>query len=318
MLSLSFIFCWYIQTFVLGMSLIRPVLHNANSGSKLSSLQFPLVTFQEAHVNHAVTSVGNVWTSHASRTNVTSFTPPKQHDITASTKVIRLEPKKQNIGSVTTATLTRKSIDAGLATNKTFTSPERPEKWLTNTVTLALQRPNIEGIDIPPWSGHLDLRIICIVFNRGFSLSRLLKSLNTVDYLGEKVLLEVFIDRSKKDNSIHTNTYIAASKFKFKHGDYRVHNHTRHVGIYGQWMATWKPAPNSKEIALILEDDVTVSPQIYRWLKNVHKKYDYRADIAGYSLQGRSIKHNYASAGFLIAPFRQICMLYPIVGKYIS
>ena len=302
------------------MSSIRPVLHNANSGCKLNSLQFLLVTFQEAHVNYVVTSVEKVRTSQTSRTKVTSFTPPKEHNITVSTKVIRLEPNKQSIGSVTTATLTvnpRKNIDAGLITRKTFSLLKSTEKWLAKTVTLAPLRPNIEGIDIPPWSGHVDLRIICIVFNRGFSLSRLLKSLNAVDYLGDKVLLEVWIDRSKKDNSIHANTYIAASKFKFQHGDYLVHNHTRHVGIYGQWMATWKPVPNSKEIALILEDDVAVSPQIYRWLKNVHKKYDNRAYIAGYSLQGRSIKHNY-TPGYLIAPFRQICMLYPIVGKFIT
>lgn len=89
------------------------------------------------------------------------------------------------------------------------------------------------------------------------------------------------------------------------------------MGIYGQWMGTWNPAPDSEEIVVILEDDLTVSKHFYRWLKNVHKKYDDlpNLDLAGYALQGRSIKHGGAE-GLLRGPERDICFLYPILGVF--
>ena len=192
--------------------------------------------------------------------------------------------------------------------SKTYTQPNP-------SGTLAPPRPNIDGLEPPAWDRHVDFRIICVVFDRAQSLERLLKSLNTVDYMGAKVLVEVWIDRSKKDDSIDANTYITASRFKFEHGDIRVNNHTRHVGIYGQWLATWKPAPDSKEIAVILEDDISVSPFLWRWLKNAHAKYDGRKEIAGYSLQGRSMKHN-GAPGNLKAPPGHFCMLYAVVGRF--
>lgn len=164
-------------------------------------------------------------------------------------------------------------------------------------------------------SKHPDLRIIVVVYNRPQSLERLLNSLNEADYFKHKVFLEVWIDRSKKDGSIHNATYYAASKFKFLHGEYMVHNHTKHVGIYGQWIGTWNPAPDSNEIAVILEDDLSVSRHFYRWLINVHRKYDDRMDLAGYALQGRSMKHG-GAAGNLRGTDKDVCFMYPILGTW--
>ena len=51
--------------------------------------------------------------------------------------------------------------------------------------------------------------------------------------------------------------------------------------------------PNGKEIALILEDDMTVSPHAYRWLKAVHGKYGRRKDFGGVTLYSNSVTaHN--------------------------
>lgn len=167
----------------------------------------------------------------------------------------------------------------------------------------------------PKSSNHPDLRIIVVVYNRPQSLERLLNSLNEAHYFKHNVELEVWIDRSKKDGSIHNATYYAASKFKFLHGKYKVCNHTKHVGIYGQWIDTWNPAPDSKEIAVILEDDLTVSKHFYLWLINVHRKYDDRTDLAGYALQGRSMKHG-GAAGNLRGPDKDVCFMYPILGTW--
>ncbi|KAL3886472.1 hypothetical protein ACJMK2_026457 [Sinanodonta woodiana] len=161
----------------------------------------------------------------------------------------------------------------------------------------------------------VDLRIVVIVFNRADSLLRLLGSLNVAFYFGERVVLDIWIDRSK-DGQIDENTYRIASEFQFKHGVKIVHNHTFHVGIYGQWLNTWTPKSNSSEIAVILEDDLTVSPYFYKWLKIVHKKYDKLVEVNGYSLQGISIKHGIGSEGLLEAPSGNIVFLYPVIGTW--
>ncbi|KAK3094640.1 hypothetical protein FSP39_004315 [Pinctada imbricata] len=177
----------------------------------------------------------------------------------------------------------------------------------------AAPRPVIEDIKPPPWHKPVDFRIISLVFNRASSLKRQLDSLNTAEYFGDNVLVEIWIDRSKKDGKIDPKTYLVAKNFTFKYGDVRVHNHTRHVGLYGQWFGTWNPDPKSKEIAVFLEDDVSVSPLFYRWLKNVHKKYYRRTDVAGYSLRGTCPRYRGPYVD-IRAPETEFCMLYRATG----
>jgi len=48
----------------------------------------------------------------------------------------------------------------------------------------------------------------------------------------------------------------------------------------GQWIDTWRPRDNSDaELGLILEDDISVSPYAYRWLRAVHRAYRHRTDL---------------------------------------
>ena len=112
----------------------------------------------------------------------------------------------------------------------------------------------------------VDFRIIVIVYNRAKSLQECLESLNTVDYMGDKVALDVWIDRSKT-GVIDGATFTVAKNFRFKGGDVIVHNQTKHVGILGQWMDSWQVKPDTKEIAVILEDDMSAGPFMWKWLK---------------------------------------------------
>jgi hypothetical protein len=161
-----------------------------------------------------------------------------------------------------------------------------------------------------------DLRIIVIVYNRNLSLMRLLDSLNEADYENDAVKLEVWIDRSKT-GIISNDTFQAARGFLFKFGDYMVIARDKHAGICGQWSTSWKPHLNSSEIAVILEDDLTVSPYFYKYLKMVHKKYDRLRDVNGYALQGSSIKLSLnPSRGLLEGPKDALVYLYPVVGSW--
>ena len=163
-------------------------------------------------------------------------------------------------------------------------------------------------------SAYPDLRIIVLTFNRAKSLQRLLDSLNGAIYYSEKVVLEVWIDRSQ-DDRIDQETLNISSQFHFNHGKYSVRCHVTHVGIFGQWLDTWRPDVDSPEIAVILEDDLTVSPFFYKWLKMVHLKYDSYHDINGYALQGVSIKHSGAS-GHVEAPTDALVYRYPTLGTW--
>jgi len=68
----------------------------------------------------------------------------------------------------------------------------------------------------------VDLRIIVITFNRADSLSKLLRSLDTLVLDGDRAALEIWIDRDRK-NGVHQHTLEVASAFKWKGGSTRVH-----------------------------------------------------------------------------------------------
>ena len=160
-----------------------------------------------------------------------------------------------------------------------------------------------------------DLRMIVITYNRAFSLLRLLKSINDAEYYSDSIKLEVWIDISKEGKN-DSSTIDAAQKFQFKHGSYDVHVRKKHAGIYGQWLTSWKPSRNSTEIGVILEDDLTVSPYFYKYLKAVHKKYDNFQEINGYALQGTTLKHSVRDRSTLEGPTGSLVFLYPVLGTW--
>lgn len=181
--------------------------------------------------------------------------------------------------------------------------------WFTMEHTIP-----INNFAIKTFMKNVDLRLIVIVYNRAESVLKCLITLNNADYLGDNVHVDVWIDRSP-DGIIDEKTYKTVLNFKFLHGTYQIHNHTKHVGLYGQWLQTWHPTEDSKEIGVILEDDVNVSPFFYRYLKAVHKKYDSYSEINGYALQGISIKHA-GDPGRLKAPVGNSIFLYPVLGTW--
>ncbi|WAR27067.1 hypothetical protein MAR_012771 [Mya arenaria] len=131
-----------------------------------------------------------------------------------------------------------------------------------------------------------DLRILLIVYNRAKSMLRLLNSINEAIFDGDNVKLEVWIDRSKLKllKDLYSSTVIMSS-----------------------------------EIAVILEDDLTVSPHFYKYLKLVHNKYDSIPEINGFALHGKSLKHGigYSSQtlegpeGCLLIATRQFSRTFP-------
>lgn len=179
-----------------------------------------------------------------------------------------------------------------------------------------LTKPTLEAMKVyNSWERPCDLRIIVIVYDRAHSMLRLLNSLNKAQYGNDSVKLEVWIDRSV-NGTVDQLTLKGAENFKFYHGEYEIKTHPKHVGIIGQWLSTWRVWRNSTEIAVVLEDDLTVSPFFYKYLKIVHAKYDQNPIINGYALQGLSIKHNTGSPDWLEGPKDDIVFAYPVLGTW--
>jgi len=86
----------------------------------------------------------------------------------------------------------------------------------------------------------------------------------------------------------------------------------RSAGIIGQWIDTWRPRADSDvELGLILEDDISVSPYAYRWLRAVHHAYRHRSDFAGATLASDQMKIlSTTKKGPLAAPKKDTVLMY--------
>ena len=130
------------------------------------------------------------------------------------------------------------------------------------------------------------MRIIVLAYNRPESLRKCLERVRQLDTMGDQVVVNVWIDRSKS-GEVHQPSLDVAVGFAetWDNGTACVHVQERNVYVMGQWINTWKPWPGTREVALILEDDVDISTHAYRWLKAVTSQYGNQSDIAGYTLR---------------------------------
>ena len=135
------------------------------------------------------------------------------------------------------------------------------------------------------YNDEVDLRIIVLTFNRPKSLSLLFESLDDLELDNHSAAVEIWIDRNRNTNEVEEKTVKVASEFRWRGGPTRVHVHQTHVGLHGQWINTWRPRDDSNnELALITEDDMSISKYAYRWMRAVFRVYGFRKDFAGASL----------------------------------
>jgi len=92
-------------------------------------------------------------------------------------------------------------------------------------------------LETPATSRHVlvDLRVIVITFGRPRSLERILRSLDEAEYGTDRVLVEIWVDRSTH-GQLSNQTLAVAQNFRFKAARCHLIVHTVHVGIRGQWL----------------------------------------------------------------------------------
>ena len=128
-----------------------------------------------------------------------------------------------------------------------------------------------------------NFKIHIITMNRAKSLQRLLDSLKKADYAGDRVEIYIHIDKSD-DNR---DCIKVAESFDFSHGKVTIEVAEQNNGLRNAWFRAWYPKENER--AIILEDDIEVSPQWYFWLNKAWQAYGERDDLAGISLQRQTL-----------------------------
>ena len=168
------------------------------------------------------------------------------------------------------------------------------------------------------YMNKVDFRIIVTTYNRPTSLLKLFKSIEMLVLDSHSAALEIWIDRNRKTGEVDNNTVKAASEFYWSRGPTRVHVHSQHVGIYGQWIDTWRPPDESDdELALILEDDLSISMYAYRWVRAVFRAYSHRVDFAGASLTSHQMTIlSPRPKGRLAGPQNHTAIMYKCFGTW--
>lgn len=202
----------------------------------------------------------------------------------------------------------------------------RPSEWrrtktdASHPIRCSSSSSKDGGRSLSPSNFRFRLRIL--TFDRPRSLQRLLDSLSRADFMSDSshIELEIFVDRPEGEVATMTqeNEIAAAARtaepigtseapmqltlhqrraqvlsllhgLVWPHGVLRVVLHSSHVGLVGQWLRTPDPV-SERDLILVLEDDMEVSPLFYTWIKGAVCTYymaeqQFDAAMFGISLQ---------------------------------
>lgn len=139
--------------------------------------------------------------------------------------------------------------------------------------------------------------LVVVAYNRPESLARLLSSLNAA-YYDASVDLLISIDLEKEQSISQQRTYKIASEFHWSHGGFRVHKHEQHMGLKAHMFACFHEIVKYGA-GIMLEDDITVSPQFYRYACQSLESFKNEEKISGISL------YNHELVPFTGVPFQK-------------
>ncbi|KAI8140001.1 hypothetical protein BJV82DRAFT_520809 [Fennellomyces sp. T-0311] len=118
-----------------------------------------------------------------------------------------------------------------------------------------------------------DINLVVITDRRPHSLSRLLASAERSYYLGDKVNLVLHLEQSSD-----AVTRMLVNSFPWQHGKKIIRHRIRKGGLMPAIIESWYPKHND-DYAVLLEDDVEVSPLFYVWAKYSILKYRYTQTV---------------------------------------
>ncbi|KAI8372106.1 hypothetical protein BD560DRAFT_395178 [Blakeslea trispora] len=129
---------------------------------------------------------------------------------------------------------------------------------------------------------QMDIKLIVTTDKKPHALSRLLTSASEAHYLGDSVDLSVLMDASS-DRLTHT----FAHRFSWSHGQKSMRHRIAHsVSKASLFVESWYPS-HRHEYAILLQQDLELSPLFYSWAK--YSILKYRFESVDQSLFGISL-----------------------------
>lgn len=161
-------------------------------------------------------------------------------------------------------------------------------------------------------------RLIVITMDRDQSLKRLLESLAKANYGEDHVDLDIWVDKPK-DKPVHEGVLKECRAIEWKQGTKIIHKRTSNAGLYKQWIYTWNITEETTEFAVILEDDLEVSPAFYQWLRVARAAYAQDSDVGAFTLQRSTLRPRQVrgvATGPLDIPAEHPVFKYKLLGTW--
>ena len=135
------------------------------------------------------------------------------------------------------------------------------------------------------------------------SFQTLLSSITTAYYDGDSVQLQIVLAPHANSESFD-KTYTQCTKVKWQHGQLSIQNAST-GGLFDLGVSVWSPPPADHSHALIIDASriETISPNYYRYLKSVRRRYAGIADVAGFTLEPVLIRRQSGLLGQLSQRF---------------
>mgnify|MGYP002388312262 CR=1 FL=1 len=150
---------------------------------------------------------------------------------------------------------------------------------------------------------EMSLVIKVLAYNRPQALLRLFESLLRVDFLGDHVTIDIYVDGPSDDVTDDVDSLLDRAKvlrmaelFRWPHGHKRVIDRPTNVGLAGQWLNSWHPIGQG-ELAWFLEDDNVAAEGAYRYIKAAAKHFYFDQSRFDPRLFGIALQAQHVIAG---------------------
>ncbi|XP_023333279.1 uncharacterized protein LOC111705074 [Eurytemora carolleeae] len=134
-------------------------------------------------------------------------------------------------------------------------------------------------------SSRFNLTVIILTMNRPESLRRLLDSIDKTffEFSEDKLNLEIHVDKSQ--GWFYDDCVNIAKNYSLPpgRGTVKPKIFSKNHGLRAAWFESWTPNSISDH-AIIIEDDLEVSPLWFSWLRRSWLTYRHRTDLAGIAL----------------------------------
>ena len=154
-----------------------------------------------------------------------------------------------------------------------------------------------------------EFSVVVLTMERSENLDRLLSSIENSEYGGHQIRLEIHVDQSPQNGAVLALSHA----FNFSHGEKVVCVSHVQLGLARSWFAAQVNISVDAHF-IILEDDVTLSPHWFTWLRKMWLSYGHLPELAGITLQRQTLIPRLPGGQREIINGHQP-FLYPLVGS---